>query len=512
MSGGDAAAMDEQVERVVEVTACTAEEAKHYLGACANDVAAAVALFFEQGGNGAAANGASTSSAAGTGPAGSAALDEEQVRAPIAPVREQLLMPEDDNFFASGSSNSRMARVSQRVKVCPLRDFAREGALMEEQLQATGVYSDPGTHRRRRERSAQMVVAGQAMALHSRAAGGVSSARSSLGDLFRPPTDLLYSGSLAAAREFASKRERWLLVNVQSDNFQSQTMNRDVWSVKELKQLVRRQFVLWQVDDDSSEGRRFVAFYHCAKLPYLCVIDPRTGEEVWRSPEPNQQNVLPDLRQFLRDHRDFSLEEAGPSKRTAIQIDDDDELEETASCSSSTAGTPKKRAKLLELSEEEQLALAIKNSMNENGGGTSTSKTATATSNSSSSNAKANANANASASDCESLEEFDEEELKGAAVSYDAQLGTQLDELTALKLRLLDAAGSDEVVQLRWPSDTKLKILRLYIRQTHKHIPLEGYKLICAFPRKSLETEHNEATLKELGLHPSANVHLTLDE
>lgn len=496
MSGGDAAAMDELVERVVEVTACTAEEAKHYLGACANDVAAAVALFFEQGGNGASAIGASTSSAAGTS-GGQTALGEEEVRAPIAPVREQLLMPEDDNFFASGSSNSRIARVPQRVKVCPLRDFAREGALMEEQLQATGLYSDPGTHRRRRERSAQMVVAGQSMALHSRA---FSSTTSRLGDLFRPPTDLLYSGSLAAAREFASKRERWLLVNVQSDNFQSQTMNRDVWSIKELKQLVRRQFVLWQVDDDSSEGRRFVAFYHCAKLPYLCVIDPRTGEEVWRSPEPNHHNVLLDLRQFLRDHRDFSLEEASTSKRSAIEIEDDDDLEDSASCSSSTAGTPKKRAKLLELSEEEQLALAIKNSMNENGGGGGTGAS------------KASNSSTANASDCESLEEFDEEELKGAAISYEAQLGTQLDELTALKLRLLNAAGSDEVVQLRWPSDTKLKILRLYIRQSHKHIPQEGYKLICAFPRKSLEMEHNDASLKELGLHPSANVHLTLDE
>ncbi|XP_030556672.1 UBX domain-containing protein 7 [Drosophila novamexicana] len=482
MSSGDAASVDELVERVVEVTACTAEEAKHYLGACANDVAAAVALFFEQGGN-SAGNGASTSRTA-------AAENEEEVRAPIAPVREQLLLPEDDNFFASGSSNtSRLSRVTQRVKVCPLRDFAREGALMEEQLQATGVYSDPSTHRRRRERSAQMVVAGQAMSLQSRSSGNSSSR---LGDLFRPPTDLLYSGSLAAAREFASKRERWLLVNVQGDNFQSQTMNRDVWSVKELKQLVRRQFVLWQVDNDSSEGRRFVAFYHCAKLPYLCVIDPRTGEEVWRSPEPNQQNVMPDLRQFLRDHRDFSLEEASTSKRAAIQIDDDDDQEDGASCSSSTVGTPKKRAKLLELSEEEQLALAIKNSMNENGGAVETK--------------------NANASDCESLEEFDEDELKGAAISYEAQLGSQAEELTALKLRLIDAAGSEEVIQLRWPSDTKLKTLRVYIRQSHKHIPLEGYKLICAFPRKSLEMEHNEATLKELGLHPSANVHLTLDE
>ncbi|XP_034669342.1 UBX domain-containing protein 7 [Drosophila subobscura] len=488
---------DELVKQVVEITACTADEAKHYLGACANDVAAAVALFFEQGG----AAAASTSSTS-AGPSLPILDDEDEVRAPIAPIREQLLLPEDDNFFASGGSNSnRLSRVSQRQKVCPLRDFAREAALMEEQLQATGAYSDPGAHRRRRERSAQMVVAGQAIALNSRAGAATATTTSRLGDLFRPPTDILYSGTLTAAREFATKRQRWLLVNVQGDNFQSQTMNRDVWSNKDLKKLVRRQFTFWQVDNDTSEGRRFVAFYHCAKLPYLCIIDPRTGEEVWRSPEPTQENVLPDLRQFLREHRDFTHEDAPStsSKRAATNIEDDDiedvDLDAEASCSSaSSRGTPKKRAKLLELTEEEQLELAIKNSMNENGDANKV---------------------DGQASDAESLEEFDDDELKvaaAAATSYETQLGEATDEVTTLKLRLLNALGADEIVQLRWPSDTKLQTLRLYIRQTHKHIPQEGYKLICAFPRKSLEAEHNQSSLKDLGLHPSANVHLTLDD
>ncbi|XP_017063326.1 UBX domain-containing protein 7 [Drosophila eugracilis] len=487
-------APDALVEQVVEVTACTADEAKHYLGACANDVSAAVALFFEQA--------ASTSSAAGSGSAsGSLPIlnDEEEVRAPIAPVREQLILPEDDNFFASGSS-SRLSRVTQRVKVYPLRDFAREGALMEEQLQATGVYADPNAHRLRRGRAAQMVVAGQAMALNSRSTTGAATSTSRLGDLFRPPTDILYSGSLTAAREFATKRQRWLLVNVQDDSFQSQTLNRDVWSDKELKKLIRRQFTFWQVDNDTSEGRRFVAFYHCVTLPYLCVIDPRTGEEVWRSAEPKLENILPDLRQFLKEHRDFIQDDApGTSKRSATYIDDDDDADPEASCSStaSSKGTPKKRAKLLELTEEEQIELAIKNSINENGGGDTQ---------------KDNDNTEG-ASDNESLEEFDDDELKGvAAASYENHLGEAKSELTALKLRLLNVAGTDEMVQLRWPSDTKLQTLRLYISQTHKHIPQEGYKLICAFPRKSLETEHNGSSLKELGLHPSANLHLTLDD
>jgi len=374
---------------------------------------------------------------------------------------------------------------------------------VEEQLQATGVYADPNAHRLRRGRAAQMVVAGQAMALNSRSTTGTATSTSRLGDLFRPPTDILYSGSLTAAREFATKRQRWLLVNVQDDSFQSQTLNRDVWSDKELKKLIRRQFTFWQVDNDTSEGRRFVAFYHCATLPYLCVIDPRTGEEVWRSVEPKLENILPDLRKFLKEHRDFIQEDApSTSKRSATYIDDDEEADPEASCSStaSSKGTPKKRAKVLELTEEEQLELAIKNSINENGGGAGGGGT------------KKDENPE-EASDNESLEEFDDEELKGvAAASYENHLGEDKSELTALKLRLFNVAGKEEMVQLRWPSDTKLQTLRLYIRQTHKHIPQEGYKLICAFPRKSLETEHNDCSLKELGLHPSANLHLTLDD
>ncbi|EDW54311.1 UBX domain-containing protein 7 [Drosophila sechellia] len=486
-------APDGLVEQVREVTACSMDEAKYYLSACANDVSAAVALFFEQGASTSTASGSSAAAAAESLPV---LDDEDEVRAPIAPVREQLILPEDDNFFASGSS-SRLSRVTQRVKVHPLRDFAREGALMEEQLQATGVYAD--TNRIRRGRAAQMVVAGQAMALNRRSTTDTATSTSRLGDLFRPPTDILYSGSLTAAREFATKRQRWLLVNVQDENFQSQTLNRDVWSDKELKKLIRRQFTFWQVDNDTSEGRRFVAFYHCATLPYICVIDPRTGEEVWRSAEQKLENVLPDLRQFLKEHRDFIQEDApGTSKRSATYIDDDEVPDPEASCSSSASSKemPKKRAKVLELTEEEQLELAIKNSINENGGGDGEDNHKT--------------DSPDGASDNESLEEFDDEELKGvAAASFENHLGEAKTELTALKLRLLNAAGTDEMVQLRWPSDTKLQTLRLYISQTHKHIHQDGYKLICAFPRKFLEAEHNDSSLKELGLHPSANLHLT---
>lgn len=280
-----------------------------------------------------------------------------------------------------------------------------------------------------------------------------------------------------------------------------------------------------------------MAFYHCAKLPYVCVIDPRTGEEVWKCHNPKQSTILGDLQQFLLEHRDFSEEledDCGPStsnKRsaTAICLDSDDEgnnskfngdddANSNASSSSSrkSGNNPKKRNKIMELSEDEQIALAIRNSMNENGGGGG--------SGSAKRNRKAATNGiiddddeeedEDAVSDIGSVEEFHENDAKSACerTSYEEQMGSNKDELTMLKLRLINAEGADEMVQLRWPSDTKVATLRAYIVQCHSHIPKSGYKLICAFPRKTLESEHDPCTLKEIGLHPSANLHITLDD
>ncbi|XP_061398469.1 UBX domain-containing protein 7 [Musca vetustissima] len=524
----------ELVQSVCEVTGTTEAEAKHLLSACNNEVDAAVALFFEGGGTSQLASDDANLPLIGG--------DDDGVRAPIAPIREQLIGPEDDNFYAAAPPPR--LRSTRRVKVCPLRDFAREGALMEEQLQQqeAGSYValdnlyETATHSRsssRRNRAADMVAAAQM----------AEPKKSRLEDLFRPPTDIAFAGSMQAARSRAEALHQWLLVNVQSDNFDSQLLNRDVWSDKALRKLMKRQFLLWQVDGDSSEGRRFVAFYHCAKIPYVCVIDPRTGEEMWKCPKPKQATVLlNELQQFLVEHKDFSQEladDCGPStsnKRsaTAICLDSDDDNDDgtnakaskynadadegnsnASSVSSVKSGgkNPKKRNKIMELSEDEQIALAIRNSMKENGGAGKNRKK-NGIIDEDDSDDEDNDDGEDAASELGSVEEFNEDDTKAACerTSYEEQLGANKSELTMLKLRVINAEGADEVVQLRWPSDTKVEVLHSYIRQCHSHIPKAGYKLICAFPRKTLESEHNACTLKEIGLHPSANLHITLDD
>lgn len=261
----------------------------------------------------------------------------------------------------------------------------------------------------------------------------------------------------------------------------------------------------------------------------MCVIDPRTGEEIWKSPNPKQSTILNDLKQFLIDHKDFCQEledDVGPStstKRSAtaicldsdseeggskFNIEDDDGNSNASSSSQSQKANPKKRNKIMELSEDEQIALAIRNSMQENGGVANKNRK------SNGSTTAGEADDEDAVSDLGSVEEFAEDDTKSACerTSYEEQLGSNKNELTMLKLRLINAEGADEVVQLRWPSDTKLEVLRSYITQCHSHIPKCGYKLICAFPRKTLETQNNDSTLKEYGLHPSANLHITLDD
>lgn len=101
-----------------------------------------------------------------------------------------------------------------------------------------------------------------------------------LEDLFRPPVDLICPGTLLAARDYAKLQNRWLIVNLQDNtDFSSQVLNRDIWSDSNVRSLIQRNFVFWQVNRDNSEGNRFHVFYGVRTLPAVVIIDPRTGEE-----------------------------------------------------------------------------------------------------------------------------------------------------------------------------------------------------------------------------------------
>lgn len=109
--------------------------------------------------------------------------------------------------------------------------------------------------------------------------------------------------SLFAAPSFSDKRQwyeclqtgkdsqRWVFVNIQhKEVFECHRLNRDLWSDETVIEIMTANFVFWQRDTDSTEGSVFCQRYKVdvndkTNLPFLCVVDPRTGQLIksWTS-------------------------------------------------------------------------------------------------------------------------------------------------------------------------------------------------------------------------------------
>lgn len=239
--------------------------------------------------------------------------DEDDVRPPILPKREQLIMPNEDNF------RYRKRRTVAVRPVCPLRNFELEGRLQEERLKAavlvnfTGTIDGPAaidsstpplatqpnsavnslhmptTATNSKHMPTMLGFSGVTARelIHANMVGRVPSAHlakstapSRLSELFRPPVEISFCGSFQAARDYAKDQNKWLIVNVQDMNdFNCQVLNRDIWSSERLRAVIKKYFIFWQVAIDNTDGHRFQVFYGIQVYPYIGVIDPRTGEE-----------------------------------------------------------------------------------------------------------------------------------------------------------------------------------------------------------------------------------------
>ncbi|CAN6250610.1 unnamed protein product [Urochloa humidicola] len=109
-----------------------------------------------------------------------------------------------------------------------------------------------------------------------------SSSRDNLASLYRPPFSLMFNGPFDKAKLEASCLDKWLLINLQStDEFSSHMLNRDTWGNEAVAQLIRSNFIFWQVYHDSSEGRKDL-------LPYL---DKGPKEHHAAQPQKRPRNV-----------------------------------------------------------------------------------------------------------------------------------------------------------------------------------------------------------------------------
>ncbi|KAF8119099.1 hypothetical protein N665_0001s0150 [Sinapis alba] len=126
---------------------------------------------------------------------------------------------------------------------------------------------------------------------------------------------LLFEGrTFEEAKTTCCTRNLWLLVNLQSKTeFASHTLNRDVWANDVVSETVMSSFVLWQVYDNTIEGKKISSFYKIYSAPpVVLVVDPVTGQKMrmW-SGVIEAQSFVEDLSWFF---------EAGPHEHIASLI------------------------------------------------------------------------------------------------------------------------------------------------------------------------------------------------
>ncbi|CAC5399299.1 unnamed protein product [Mytilus coruscus] len=146
-------------------------------------------------------------------------------------------------------------------------------------------------------------------------------------------------------RDEGKTKNKWLLVNVQNvQEFVCQALNRDVWSNRNAKAVIKDNFIFWQVYHDSEEGKKFCQFYKVNQWPFVAVVDPRTGENMstWNRLDATVFCEL--VTDFLMEHPyNDPSEEPSPAAKRA-----------------------RREPSIVDATEDEQLQAAMQASINQN--------------------------------------------------------------------------------------------------------------------------------------------------
>lgn len=167
-----------------------------------------------------------------------------------------------------------------------------------------------------------------------------------LSSLFRAPLKLLFQGTFEEAKSTSSRQNLWLLVNLQSTTeFASHMLNRDLWANEVVSQAIESSFILSQVYDDTTEGKKVSTFYRIESAPpVVLLIDPITGQNMrsW-SGAIEAHGFVEDLMKYMDD---------GPHQYMASSTRNKRMKTDKISSESSQTGLPE-LAESLETKEEE---------------------------------------------------------------------------------------------------------------------------------------------------------------
>ncbi|KAF0931693.1 hypothetical protein E2562_005689 [Oryza meyeriana var. granulata] len=129
----------------------------------------------------------------------------------------------------------------------------------------------------------------------------------------------MYQADFHSTKVHGARRDRWLLLNLQSSGeFTSQVHNRDLWANELIAQVVRENFVFSLLENrnsygDDDEASKVCCFYKLYdQLPAVLVIDPITGQMLAKWSGVIQPEV------FLVDIEEFS--KSKPSTRSKPYI------------------------------------------------------------------------------------------------------------------------------------------------------------------------------------------------
>ncbi|KAK9365057.1 hypothetical protein V1509DRAFT_634447 [Lipomyces kononenkoae] len=301
---------EEKIANFSAITGANVERARQYLGVCDGDIDSAVNLYLESGG---------------------ASLDGGPARSDTAVNQPTVADDDDDAALAERLQQEENQRQPESVRE---RIAPRTETLVEDFGYSN--YMGPSIPSRR---SLPHSVFNQGPDGLPRNVH-LTETQSRLGQLFRPPFDIISNYDIDTAKIKGRDQKRWLLVNVQDvSDFQCQVLNRDFWSNEAVKETVRANFIFMQYSKDNFDGQSFLSYYPTRKFPYIAILDPRTGEEMksW-SEVPAPEDWVMSVHEFLDR---FSLD---PKSRNPL-------------------GKMAKHKPIDHMSESEQLKFALKQSL-----------------------------------------------------------------------------------------------------------------------------------------------------
>ena len=161
-------------------------------------------------------------------------------------------------------------------------------------------------------------------------------------ELFPPPSQLVHSMPIDRAQGIADTMSKWIFLIISDPAvFACQQINRDLLQNEFIQEILSNFYVVYYLSQ-SPNAQQFKQLYPFVKPPYICIIDPRTGERV---------------KQYPQDHHLMKIDQ----NEWATELTNF--LEEFDLNKSYIANVSPQEKRIDEMTEEEQIALALRQSM-----------------------------------------------------------------------------------------------------------------------------------------------------